>query len=366
MPVLVDPDFSHLPQGLKMLFGNAAERSFFNSFLWYDVFARFAINEGMQIRLYSDDPDQPSLALVALRGKSGRLRTLSSLASYYSCEHELLWAEGQDPETLAAVTRRLASEIALESPRPDTLSFIALDPAGPAFGALSAGLRRAGMSVRPLFDFGNWYETTQGLSFSHYLDERPSVLVNTWRRRTKKAGNRLRFTFFKGTDDLEEGIAQYDAIYSASWKRSEPYPDFIPALMRACGRLGALRLGICHIGGTPAAAQFWIVWQGRAVIYKLAHDERFDDYSPGTLLTMRMMEQVIEGDHPAEIDFGRGDDPYKRLWLPRRRERWRLVAANWRTPRGCLRAMRQEAAKLRDRVRGSVQSPRMDIAPPIA
>ncbi len=88
---------------------------------------------------------------------------------------------------------------------------------------------------------------------------------------------------------------------------------------------------------TPAEIGVYSV--GAAVV-ALAHDRRHDRLSPGTVLTMHMVERVIDADRAAEIDFGVGDDPYKRQWATERRERWGSVAFEPRAVRGALGAIR--------------------------
>jgi CelD/BcsL family acetyltransferase involved in cellulose biosynthesis len=43
---------------------------------------------------------------------------------------------------------------------------------------------------------------------------------------------------------------------------------------------------------------------------------------------------LLDHESIEQIDFGRGDDPYKRLWANQRRQRIGLVLANPRHPRG--------------------------------
>ncbi|MBV9523245.1 MAG: GNAT family N-acetyltransferase, partial [Alphaproteobacteria bacterium] len=298
--------------------------------------------EGAEPRLYADPTARAALLLQ--RAGTGKRREQTSLANYYSCEHGALVRGGADRDAALA---EIAGAIAAETPRWDAIRLTGLDRDGAEFGALAAAFRRAGMIVRPFFDFGTWFEETRGLDFAAYAAQRPSQLLNTEKRKRKRfAGScRLRLALYDGPAGLDEGIADYERIYRSSWKGSEPHPRFMPSLMRRCAALGALRLAVYRLDGEPAAAQFWILWRGRATIFKLAHDERFAEFSLGTLLTMAMMEHVLEADKPVEINFGRGDDPYKRLWLPQRRERWGLLAANPRTPRGLALGLRETAGR---------------------
>jgi CelD/BcsL family acetyltransferase involved in cellulose biosynthesis len=113
-------------------------------------------------------------------------------------------------------------------------------------------------------------------------------------------------------------------------------------------------MGVLFIDEVPAAAQFWIVWGGRATIYKLLYAEHFARFSPGTLLTMEMMRCVLEQDKPSEIDFGRGDDSYKRLWLSSRSERWGIEAANPLMLKGLPRSFRIVAGMVHSSIKTKV------------
>ena len=311
--------------------------------------ARFGVEKTtQQTRLYLDGALRSQFALVsqvAVNQNATLGRVLRSLTNAYSCEHRIILAPSVDR---SAALQQLAECLASESPAWQQIMLAGFDPSDATFGALAGALRKVGMAVKPFFDSGTWYEATAGLSFADYFAHRPSVLRNTWRRKAARLerSGQAHFKYYDSTEELENGIADYQEVYRNSWKPNENFPLFIPALMTLAARLGALRMGILHFAGRPAAAQFRIVWAGRACIYKLAHDKSVDEYSLGTILTMLMMEQVLEQDKPVEVNFGRGDDPYKKLWLPRRRERWGLAAANPRTLRGFGHALWQTAAQV--------------------
>jgi hypothetical protein len=333
MPLYINPDFRRPPNGLAAAFDSGSRESFFALPAWYDLMARYGLPEASEIRAYADERTGASIAVLAQTVSGEVRRTLASLTNAHSLEHGVIHPPGADLEAgLTAIT----SEMLAERPHWDCLSWAELDPREPSFAALLAALRRAGLFVECSLSSGNWHEETEGLSFADFVAARPSELRNTWRRKRRsiERSRRLSTSFYDRDTGIDQAIADYQTIYAASWKPAELFPGFVPALIRLAGELGALRLGIYHIDQIPAAAQFWIMWNSRAIICKLAHDKRFDELSLGTLLTMEMFERVLTEDRPREISLGRGDDPYKKLWLPKRRERWGITAANPRTLRG--------------------------------
>lgn len=355
MPVYRNPDFRRLAGSHAEAFADSSRESFFAQPAWYDLMARYGV-PASEIRVYSDaQPASAMLPLVRTTIPAGR-RTLASLTNAHSLEHGILHTQNTDLEAgLAAIL----AEILTERPRWDCLALAELDPLDRSYPGLFAALRRAGLLVECRFSSGNWYEKTAGLSFAEYVATRPSELRNTWRRKRRKLeqSNRVTISFFDDDRNIEQAITDYETVYAASWKPAELFPGFVPALVRLAAELRALRLGIYYLGGTPAAAQFWILWNGRAVIAKLAHDKRFDELSVGTVLTMEMFERVLGNDRPHEISFGRGDDAYKKLWLRKRRERWGILAANPRTLRGLQLGVVRQAAMLYHRMRGDRVAP---------
>jgi hypothetical protein len=350
MTIYRNPDFRRLPSQLAAIFDGGASGSFFSLPGWYDLMARHGVPEGTEILAYTDERPASAMAILAQTVVEGSGRSLASLTNAHSLEHGVLCAKHSD---IGAGLAAAVSEICSERPRWDRLTFFELDPRDPSCPRLAAALRAAGLLVEYSFSSGTWYEETGGLNFADYLAARPSQLRNTWRRKRRSLDRSRRLTKrFVGQDiGIDEAIGHYQAIYQESWKPPESFPDFVPGLIRLADELGALRLGLYYVDQRPAAAQFWIVWNGRAVICKLAHDKRFDELSLGTLLTMDMFERVLAEDRPVEISLGRGDDPYKKLWLPKRRERWGVVAANPRTLRGLRFGLRRRAATIYHRLR---------------
>jgi GNAT acetyltransferase-like protein len=348
MRIYDNPQFSSLPDELHRLFAAEGSTSFFDRPGWYETLSQYGLEPGARLRVYAIS----GAALVCDVREAGEERQIRGGCSIYACDQSIVLADGLADPTHEA--RQLAFELARHNASTDHVLLPGLDPSDPRFAAMLEGLWDAGFVARPYFGWGSWYEPVEARDFEAYRAARPSALKNTWRRKLGALEKSVPFAFHMFDGDLNAFVAEYEAVYRRSWKRPEPFPDFIPALIRAVHREGALRGGILVADGKPIAVQFWIVWRGCATIYKLAYDQDWSKFSPGTLLTMRMIEQVLGCDRPRELSFGRGDDGYKKLWMSERRERWGIEAANPRTPRGLVRSLRIRAAEMRDRVlRGS-------------
>lgn len=188
----------------------------------------------------------------------------------------------------------------------------------------------------------NWTADTGGARWDQYWTERPARLRNTVARKTKNVSADI--CIFKQFDP--DAWTDYEDIYAASWKPAEGSPQFLRGLAEAEGAAGTLRMGMLRHEGRAVAAQFWLVEAGRATIHKLAYRADSSALSPGTLLSAAMFRAIIEEDRPTIIDYGTGDEPYKRDWMDRRSARRRIMLANRSTVRGLAGGIARRAKAL--------------------
>ncbi len=226
-----------------------------------------------------------------------------------------------------------------------------IDPEAPWFADLLQALRAAGL--RPLlFDhFGIWEEQVTGLTWDTYLRAREGRLRETLRRRLRRfqADPDLHVCLDGGTAAIEA----YHAVEPLSWKQPEPCPDFNRVLFRRTMADGHLFLATPSHQETPIAVQAWALHGRRATVLKLVHDQAWDSRSPGTVLTALVVRHLLDQGAIDWLDFGRGDDPYKRGWVGQRRQRVGvLIADPWRLS-GWAAIIRQAAGAWRRRLSGS-------------
>ena len=219
-----------------------------------------------------------------------------------------------------------------------SLHIDALDSTNASVAAYLQGLRSSSLIASQYRHFVSRYEPI--VNFEEYWDARPSQLKSTVRRKLAQAHTQ-QADFRCYREKFNEAVAIYEDVYRASWKSAEPHSHFIANMVETLSRDGFVRLGIMTLAGRPVAAQIWLVCGRKATIFKLAHREDAAHYSPGTLLTHWLISTLVREDNLEEIDFGRGDDTYKRDWLARLRVRSGIIAGNCRSMSGLSTIVRE-------------------------
>lgn len=248
-----------------------------------------------------------------------RARQIHCLANWYSFRVAPLLTPGADR---AAMLTALAQDLAGQSTH---LVLSSLPDEQGEATALAAALRAAGWATFVDPCDVNHVLPVSGRTFAEYLATRPGPVRTTLKRKAEKVEVTIETAF------SPDSWASYEDIYTHSWKGEEGCPGFLRRFAEQEGAAGRLRLAIARAEGRPVAAQFWTVESGTAFIHKLAHLEDAKALSPGTTLTAALLEQVIDRDKVDLVDFGTGNDGYKRDWMEVVRPRYRIEAfrAKW-------------------------------------
>ncbi len=248
-------------------------------------------------------------------------RRLESLVNWYS----FTWRPLITPQTdEAALLSALAHDLKGRSER---ITLWPIPDEDISASRLETAFRDAGWFVIREPCDTNHVLTVGRRSYADYLATRPGPLRTTLKRKAKKVEVEIASRF---DPCLWE---QYEAIYSRSWKPEEGDSDLLRRFAEAEGEAGRIRFAVARHEGRSVAAQFWTVEAGTAFIHKLAHAEESRNLSAGTTLTAALMEQVIDRDAVGFVDFGTGDDNYKRDWMDTVRPRYRLDCLNPASPR---------------------------------
>lgn len=290
---------------------------------WFRLLAEHCPPAGQLAALRAAEADERAWLFLANGGAEA-----AGYTSWYSLRSGLIGAQALAPALALALRRKGLVRVEM-APIADAVPLV-------------EGFRAAGWWVNAAPSTGNWVAHTAGLSFDRYWAARPGKLRNTAQRKAKAAGLEV------VVHDHFDAAAweDYEAVYRASWKPEEGSSAFLRALAEQEGAAGTLRLGTARKDGRPVAAQLWLIEGGVATIHKLAYAEDAKALSPGTVLSMAMFRRAIDEDRVREIDYGTGDDAYKRDWMDERRQLWRLTAYNPRTVRGLAMAGKAQAGAL--------------------
>lgn len=324
-------EWNQLPESADSLFAQASKASIFFSRTWFENLIRTTPDNCRNILLACVVEDGNVLAILPLEKRGSE--HWYALTNLYSSLYTLLIDERKPQEVAECLAQGLVKL---------KFSLLRLDPVAEDDRNLhyfQQAMESLGVICHRKFHFYNWIHRNRGQSFTEYMQVRHPRVRNTIARKARKLEREHGYTIRLFTDgNVQQAVNDYNAVYNKSWKANELYGDFIEGLAYTLAKQGWLRLAILYIGGKAAAAQFWFVVHGRASIFKLAYDEDWKHYSPGSILTCYLMEHVIDSDKVSEIDFLTGNDSYKQDWMSERRERCSLSFIN--TPESGTRAGR--------------------------
>ncbi|MFT4025960.1 MAG: GNAT family N-acetyltransferase [Novosphingobium sp.] len=269
---------------------------------WRGLAEECQVNPLLAVAYEGDD-----VAILPLRQEDGALH---ELANWYSFRVAPIVSTGADAIALLSTIARDIGE--------RTGRIVLTKVAEHDAAALAEAFRAAGWFATMTPCDVNHVLRVNGRSYAEYLEGRPGQVRTTLKRKAKKVEVRLFDTFDEAAWDA------YEAIYAQSWKPEEGSPAFLRRFAREEGQAGRLRFALALAEGQPVAAQFWTVEAGTAFIHKLAHVEEAKPLSPGTTLSAALFERVIDRDKVSLVDFGTGNDGYKRDWMEEVRTRYRI------------------------------------------
>lgn len=293
--------------------GRTGQKSLFDRLEWLKQLHELCLPGNQPLIVQSAENDAQAWLFLMKKGYGN----YTALANWYNFTYRPIFTDDYDEVTKLALLASVAKKLSSQCHR---IEISPVPEEDHAASLTERAFEQAGWLVFKSKADDNHILSVQGRTFDQYWASRPGQLRNTVRRKAKKNIVSIRIE----TEFSDEHWTDYCDVYSNSWKPEEGNPEFLKNIAQQEANAGCLRLGLAYIDGKPVAAQFWTVENGEALIHKLAHVEDATKSSPGTLLSVAMFQHVIDVDGVKLIDFGTGNEPYKREWMEDVRTRYRL------------------------------------------
>jgi hypothetical protein len=131
-------------------------------------------------------------------------------------------------------------------------------------------------------------------------------------------GNALAMEIIERAEQIDGFLADIHAVTANSWKADleEPAPDLAaqPELLRAVAAAGLLRGYVLRAAGKPAAYALGYRFENIYHYANIAYDNGFAAQSPGAVLLLMMIEDLIDRAQVKYMNFGITDANYKRVF----------------------------------------------------
>jgi CelD/BcsL family acetyltransferase involved in cellulose biosynthesis len=150
------------------------------------------------------------------------------------------------------------------------------------------------------------------------------------RERRIQALGKTTFTVVRDTDSLKGALRTFYEVEAKSWKGEEGTAIAMQPGAKALfdglleGTARDMWIAVLSVGDTPVAAQILRVRDRTMFLLKTAYDPEFAAYSPGQLITARVIQDGIERGMDT-LDFLGAPMDWKSDWVPELRPNVRLV-----------------------------------------
>jgi predicted ATP-grasp superfamily ATP-dependent carboligase/phosphoglycolate phosphatase-like HAD superfamily hydrolase len=349
----VYPSLDAMPSQFKTLMLENDEFNIFSSYSWFQNFHQQVANKSGETKIFClTDKNSNAAAILPMWSQRKKhfgvsFCYLESLTNYYSPIFDLTLSKphiskDEAYDAFIAHFEKTSSEW-------EILNIFPIDEY--AKQDILSSTAKYKLNSDSYVTTKNWYEKIEG-DYQSYMTRIPSKTKNTIKRKISKLNKSAKWSVrvYESRKDVDEALLQYHDVYNNSWKQKEPFPNFINGLAQCAAEKGWLRLGILTIDETPVAAQFWLVANKTAYIYKLAYKEKYRGYSPGTILTHHMMQKTIEDDHVEMIDFLTGKDDFKKDWMHSSRDLFGIQITNKNNVKSVIFGLKNTISKFRARL----------------
>lgn len=151
-----------------------------------------------------------------------------------------------------------------------------------------------------------------------YWEQFSKKTLSTFRRKLKKFG-KTRLERIVHADQVPEFLACAHEISKQTWQSRQlglrvRNSDAERASLAALAEAGLLRCYLWHSNGEPAAFCIGNQAHGTFNYEEVGYATKFARFSPGQMLVVQMIEDLLAHNRPRWFDFGGGDADYKRMF----------------------------------------------------
>lgn len=146
-------------------------------------------------------------------------------------------------------------------------------------------------------------------------------LKRCMRKLEKQYTNRVKVTTYKQEKDLDEAINAVSRVSYTTYQNGLGCgfrdDSRTRILLTTAARLGWLRISVLYIEGKPSAFQIGLHYRKRYFLEQIGFDPKWSKFNVGTVLFLRVLEDICADPDIELIDFGFGDTQYKQSYSNR-------------------------------------------------